>query len=332
MNVTTAVSPTDVLRFDPRLDAIVDPDARVEKVAEDHAAFFEGPVWIERATAGYLLFTDIAGDAILRWTPGSGVSTVAHSFFASSAGSRARDLDLGSRRVSLKGPDGLAVDGEGNIVYCGYGPRHVGRLAPDGRRTVLAQAYKGRRLNTPNDVVINSEGVVYFTDSSADITSALGDVDAGVPTSAVYRIKGGQLELLNANFMAANGLAFSPDEQFLYVNDTRRKLVWRFESRGREPLGRRELFADMSVDPSEGVPDGMKVDAAGNVYCTGPRGLWVIAADGTHLGTVQTPERLTNLAFGGPDRSTLYLTGPSYVWRIPLKARGAERPVAQRGT
>jgi len=326
--MTTALSATDVLRFDPRLDAILNPDARVEKVLEDHEAFFEGPVWMGSGSAGYLLFTDIAGDAILKWAPGSGVSTVAHSFFASSAGARARDLDLGFRRVRLKGPDGLAVDGDGNIVYCGYGPRHVGRLAPDGRRTVLAQSYGGRRLNTPNDVVISSEGAVYFTDSSADITSAPADADAGVPTSAVYRIRGRQLELLDADFRAANGLAFSPGEQFLYVNDTRRKLIWRFESRGNEPLGRREFFADMNADPSEGVPDGMKVDAAGNVYCTGPRGLWVIAPDGTHLGTVRTRERLTNLVFGGPDRSTLYMTGPSYVWRIPLKVRGASKPLA----
>jgi gluconolactonase len=323
MNATETETVGGVLRFDARLDDIVDAGSHIEKVLENHEAFFEGPVWVNTDRGGHLLFTDIAGDSILKWEPTCGVSTVAHSFFASSPASRARDLDLGIRRVRLQGPDGLAVDSEGRIVYCGYGPRHVGRLEPDGRRTVLAEWYESRRLNTPNDVVVKSDGVVYFTDSSADVESMPGDPDAGVPSSAVYRLQDGRLEMLHADFTAANGLAFSPDERYLYVNDTRRKLVWRFEARGREALGRRELFADMNADSSPGVPDGMKVDASGNVYCTGPRGLWVIAPDGTHLGTVQTPERLTNLVFGGPDRTTLYLTGPSYVWRIPLKVCGA---------
>jgi gluconolactonase len=316
---------SDFLHFDARLDGIVDPGFRLEKVVEDHEAFFEGPVWVATETGGHLLFTDIAGDAILKWEPGGTLGTVAHSFFASSRASRARDFDLGFRRVRLKGPDGLAIDSEGRIVYCGYGPRHVGRLEPDGRRTVLAESYEGRRLNTPNDVVVRSDGTVYFTDSSADLVSAPGDADAGVPTSALYRVQDGRLKMLHADFTAANGLAFSPDERHLYVNDTRRKLVWRFEAPGSGPLGRRELFADMNSDPSDGVPDGMKVDADGNVYCTGPRGLWIIAADGTHLGTLLTPERLTNLVFGGPDRTTLYMTGPSYVWRIRLRVRGASQ-------
>jgi gluconolactonase len=308
-----------VIRLDDRLDAIVDPGASVQKVLEDRSAFFEGPVWIDTPGGGHLLFTDIAGDAILKWEPHGGMHVVASSFFATTPASRARELDLGFRRVVLKGPDGLAVDREGRIVYCGYGPRHVGRLEPDGRITVLAEAFEGRRLNTPNDVVVSTDGTVYFTDSSADLVSRPGDPGAGVPFSAVYRIRDGSVELLDGDFTAANGLVFSSGERHLYVNDTRRKLVWRFDVAEGGRLARRELFVDMNSAAGEGVPDGMKIDARGNVYCTGPRGLWVLAEDGTHLGVIATPERLTNLAFGGPDRQTLFMTGPSYVWQIRLK-------------
>ena len=311
-----------VMRLDARLDAIVDADASVQKVLEDPSAFFEGPVWIDTPHGGHLLFTDIAGDAILKWEPDGRISTVATSFFAATPAARARELDLGLRRVVLKGPDGLAIDREGRIVYCGYGPRHVGRLEPDGRVTVLAEAFEGRRLNTPNDVVVSADGTVYFTDSSADLLSRPGDTEAGVPFSAVYRIRNGNVEMLHSDFTAANGLVFSSGERRLYVNDTRRKLVWRFDVAEGGTLARRELFIDMNSDPSEGVPDGMKVDALGNVYCTGPRGLWVMAEDGAHLGVIPTPERLTNLAFGGADRKTLFMTGPSYVWQIRLMGPG----------
>ena len=160
------------------------------------------------------------------------------------------------------------------------------------------------------------------------MTSRPDDAEAGVPFSAVYRIRNGAVEMLDSDFSAANGLVFSRGERHLYVNDTRRKVVWRFDVTDDGRLARRELFADMNSDRSEGVPDGMKIDARGNVYCTGPRGLWILAEDGTHLGIVPTPERLTNLAFGGSDGTTLFMTGPSYVWRIGLKVRGLR--VAER--
>jgi gluconolactonase len=312
-----------IQRLDASLDAIVAADRAVEKLIEDHRAFFEGPVWVDAPDGGHLLFTDIAGDAILTWTPSGSVRTIASGFFESNPYARVRELDLGVRRVQLKGPDGLAIDRDGRIVYCGYGPRHVGRLEPGGRVTVLAECFGGRRLNTPNDIVVRSDGSIYFTDSSADTLSSSDDPAAGVPRSAVYRIIDGIIELLDSDYAAANGLAFSPDERGLYVNDTGRKRVWRYDVGADGRLGQRTLFIDMNSDSAEGVPDGMKLDALGNVYCTGPRGLWVISKDGTHLGTICTPERLTNLAFGGPDGTTLYITGPSFVWRIDLHVRGA---------
>ena len=316
----------DVLRLDPRLDTLVDTDAQVEKILKDQAAFFEGPVWVQTPSGGHLIFTDIASDAILALDGRTGLRIIADSFFDSSPASCVREIDLGSRRVQLKGPDGLALDRHGRILYCGYGARHVGRLEPDGRRTVLAESFEGRRLNTPNDLVVRSDGTVYFTDSSAESREPKDGRYPGVATSAVYRIAQGGLQMLNRDFDAANGLVFSPDEQYLYVNDTRRKLIWRFEAGRDGPLGHRDLFADMNSDASAGVPDGMKVDMYGNVYCTGPRGLWVIAPDGTPLGIIQTRERLTNLAFGGAEGDILYMTGPSYVWRMQLKVRGASLP------
>lgn len=306
------------LILDRRMALLVDQSARVEALVEDHAAFFEGPVWIQTQSGGHLVFTDIAGDRILKWEVRAGVTVVAHTFFSSSPASRVRELDLGFRRVRLIGPDGLAVDREGRILYCGYGSRDVGRLEADGSRTVLAESFGGKRLNTPNDIIVNKAGTIYFTDSAADRDSQANDPYPGVPTSAVYRIVGNTVEMLHDDFDAANGLAFTPDERFLYVNDTRRKLIWRYETTATGALGKRDLFTDMNSDTSPGVPDGMKVDRRGYVYCTGPQGLWIMAPDGKHLGTIRTSERLTNIAFGGTDQVSLYMTGPSYLWRIPL--------------
>ncbi|WP_371348626.1 SMP-30/gluconolactonase/LRE family protein [Ancylobacter sp. IITR112] len=296
---------------------IVVPASRVEKLIEDRSAFFEGPVWVDDESGGHLKFTDIAGDAIVQWSPTEGLSIFADNFVERSPVSEPRHFHIAGRDVTLIGPNGLTRNHDGSIIYCGYGQRHVGKIDMAGEVQIIAEFYNGRRLNTPNDVVVKSSGEIYFTDSSADSVRSDEDPRKGHPFSAVYRIVRGQVELLDDDgFGAANGLAFSPDEKAFYVNDTWRKLIHAYSVADDGTLKDRRLFADLGGDDRPGVPDGMKVDAAGRVYCTGPGGLWILDPSGDLCGLIETDERLTNITFGGPERQFLYMTGPSYVWRV----------------
>ena len=221
----------DIIRYHDAVYDIVSSNASVVALVEDHSAFFEGPVWISEGGRGHLIFADIAREFILKWEQGSTVSVIADKFSQASTNTQSLTFDLGFRTVVLWGPDGLALDDEGRIVYCGFGLRHLGRIEKDGKRTVLAERYGGRLLNSPNDVIVKSDKSIYFTDFSADLTRADGDPHKGVSHSGVYRWQEGQLDLLDDDFTAANGLAFSPGEKYLYVNDTRRKMIWKIRSR-----------------------------------------------------------------------------------------------------
>jgi gluconolactonase len=316
---STAPEARNVLRLDPGLDELLCPDAQLEILHKDHDAFFEGPTWVSDAHEGSLIFTDIAGNAIRRWRPNGELSTVADEIFRGADRSEAHLFDLGSRQVLLVGANGTTLDAQGRITYCGYGTRQVARIEPDGTHRVLADRFGGRLLNTPNDLVFRSDGTLYFTDSAADRRRGEDDPQKGVSHSGVYLLKEGRLRLLIDDFVVPNGLAFAPDERVLYINDTRRKLIMRFDVLLDGHVANGELFADMNVDPAPGVPDGMKVDRRGNVYCTGPGGLWILSPEGRHIGTVLTPERLTNLTFGARDGKTMFLTGPSYLYRIAIR-------------
>jgi gluconolactonase len=296
---------------------VVDEVARLE-ILHEGKGFFEGPNWIQDRTGGYLIFTDIAGNSILKWTSDGVVSTVADGIYPAGDTSRGHLFEVSARTVRLIGPNGTTLDDQGRIVFCSYGAGEVVRIEHDGRRTVVADRFAGKHLNTPNDLVFRSDGILYFTDSAADVTRAEDDPDKGVPHSGVYLLKDGEVRVLIDDFVVPNGLAFSPDERYLYVNDTRRKLIFRYDVKLDGSVFNGTIFVDMNGNPEVGVPDGMKVDRNGYVYCTGPGGLWIIAPTGEHAATIRTPERLTNLAFGGADGRTLFMTGPSYVYRIAL--------------
>ncbi|MBT1517152.1 SMP-30/gluconolactonase/LRE family protein [Bradyrhizobium sp. SRL28] len=312
------MSETAVRRLDPALDAIVPSDAHLEIIHEDHTGFFEGPTWIPDRAGGHLIFTDIVGNVIRRWDASTGVTTLVDEVSKGADRSEGHLLDLGFRQVLLIGANGTTVDREGRISYCGYGTREVVRIEMDGRHRVLADRYRGLLLNRPNDLVFRSDGALYFTDSAADCHRAHDDPTRGVPHTGVYMLRDGDLRLLIENFVVPNGLAFSPDEQQLYVNDTRRKQIVRYDVRPDGTLEHGTLFIDMTSDPTPGEPDGMKVDRQGRVYCTGPGGLWIVTSQGRHIGTILTPEPLTNVSFGAADNRTLFLTGCSYVYRIAL--------------
>ena len=261
--------------------------------------FTEGPLWHPE---GFYYFVDIRRSVLYRLTPGKSPELV---------------------RAETGEGNGTTFDLQGRLVMCEGGHRRVTRRAADGRIDVLVDRYEGQRLNRPNDVVCKSDGSLWFTDPGLRVPLAQREV----PYAGVYRIDLDGTPRLFADCEYPNGLAFSPDERILYVANTRwSQYIHAFELDAAGRLVRRRIFADMSSDESDGVPDGMKVDVEGRVYCTGPGGTWVFAPDGAHLGIIRTPEVPANLAFGGPDLRTLFFTARTSVYAMRVKAPGQPHP------
>ncbi len=300
-----------IYRADPALDKIVPPTAVVEKVAGGFG-FTEGPVWLPD---GSLLFSDIPNNVIHRWTPDGKVTV-----FRKPSGYDGSDAPPGA----FIGSNGLTLDRQGRLVICEHGNRRVTRLEKDGKLTVLAERFEGKRLNSPNDAVFRSDGSLYFTDPPYGLVKQDEDPAKELPFSGIYRLAGGQLQLLSKELTRPNGLAFSPDEKYLYVanSDAKRKLWMRFEVRPDGTLGASRVFYDVSGETAPGLPDGLKVDQKGNVYATGPGGVWIFSPEGKHLGTIQPAGVPANCAWGDQDGRTLYMTARTGLYRIRLLIPG----------
>jgi gluconolactonase len=310
---TTAYAGGEVIRKSPELDAIVPPGATIERVATGFL-FTEGPVWVRDGR--YLLFSDPNDNLIYRWSPERGVSIFrTHSGYAG--------LDVG--RYGQPGSNGLALDPEGRVTIDQHGERRVVRLERNGVVTVLADRYQGKRLNSPNDLVYARDGTLYFTDPPFGLPQGFDDPARELPFSGVYRLRRGELTLVTSELAGPNGIALAPDESALYVGnwDPRRKVVMRYPLRAGGTTGEGEVFADLTREPGEDAIDGVEVDRAGNVYVSGPGGLWIFSAAGTHLGTIVPPEHPHNLAFGDDDGKTLYLAAQTSVYRLRLGVEGA---------
>jgi gluconolactonase len=313
----------EIIRLDPALSGIVPADAHVEKVA-DGFGFLEGPVWVHASNPGYLLFSDIPANVIDKWTADGKVSVfLAKSGFT---GADASDVGYisnnGHADVTLIGSNGITLDKEGRIVFCQHGNGAVERLEKDGKRTVLADKYEGKRLNSPNDLVYKSDGSLYFTDPPFGLRKLDQDPKKQLPFNGVYRLAKGKLQLLYKDFKAPNGIAFSPDEKYLYVDDSASKTYWRFDVKPDGTIANGKLFFDMSSSKDTGVPDGIKIDQQGNIYGTGPGGVWILTPEGKHLGTIKAPENPANLAWGDSDGKTLYLTARTGLYRIHMNIAG----------
>ena len=261
--------------------------------------FTEGPLW---HPDGFYYFVDVRSSVLYRIVPGRAPEVV---------------------RDKTGGGNGTTFDLERRLVLCEGDKRRVTRMAADGRIDVLMDRYEGKRLNRPNDVVCKSDGSIYFTDPGLRVPLA----ERELPYAGVYRVMRDGSTSLVADFEYPNGLAFSADERLLYVANTRWAQyihVLELDAAGR--MVRRRIFADMSSDETDGVPDGMKVDTEGRVFCTGPGGTWVFSPEGKPLGIMQTPEVPANLAFGGPDLRTLFLTARTSVYTLRVKAPGLPHP------
>jgi gluconolactonase len=313
-------------RLDPGLDAIVPANATLQQVATGYT-WTEGPIWTRE---GDLVFADITSNSIRKVTA-DGVA----SMFMQPSGYKGSAPYGGPE----PGSNGMTLDSRGRLTVAGHAQRDVWRLEsldPKAQITILADTYEGKRLNSPNDLVYKSDGSLYFTDPPYGLrTQKDTDPDKELQVNGVYRIPGAlqrapgaaparaQLQLVIKDLPRPNGLVFSPDEKYLYVANTEPKKLWmRYRVQPDGSLTDGTVFFDATSDTRVGSPDGMKVDRSGNVYCAGPAGVWIFSPEGKHLGTIDIPERMANLNWGGADARTLYVTASTSVYRIELKIPG----------
>jgi len=287
----------------PKLLDLIDADAELEQLGTG-CEFTEGPVW--HAEGKFLLFSDIPANQMKKWTAEEGITNF---------------------RVPSGKSNGLTYDKQGRLVTCEHANRRVSRTEADGTVVTIASHYEGKRLNSPNDVIVKSDGSIYFSDPPYGLTADYGvEGEQDLDFQGVYRLSpdGQTLTLLVDDFDRPNGLCFSPDESILYIDDTERLHIRAFDVQPDGTIANGRIFAEEEGD--DGVPDGMKIDAHGNIYLTGPGGIWIFDTSGEHLGVLQTPERAANLGWGGDDWSTLFITASTSLYSIQCKVSGIPVP------
>jgi len=322
----TTASAQDVVKLDPSFEKLVAADAKVERVATGFDKWTEGPVWTRD---GSLLFAEIPANNIDRWKPGEKAAVFMHpSGYNGTA-------PFGGKEP---GSNGMTLDADGRVAVAGHGRRNVWRMEtvdPKTQITVLADAYQGKKLNSPNDLVYKSDGSLYFTDPPYGLpTQEDSDPLKEQKVNGVYRIpnarqhKAGakpdndKLQLIIKDLGRPNGIAFSPDEKYLYIAESGLKVWLRYKVQADGSVTDGETFLDAKTDPTPGVPDGMRLDKMGNIYSAGPGGVWVISPAGKHIGTIKVPEVVGNVAWGDNDGKTLYIVASTSVYKIRTMVTG----------
>ncbi|MFZ6014140.1 MAG: SMP-30/gluconolactonase/LRE family protein [Bacteroidota bacterium] len=306
----------EIVKFDVSLDNIIAPGTRLEKLATGFA-FTEGPAWNPE---GFLVFSDPNTNVIYSYKPESGNVEI----YRSKSGYAG--IDIGEYHQA--GSNGLAFDKEGRLTICQHGERRVIRIEKKGPVTILADNFNGKKLNSPNDLVYRSDGALFFTDPPYGLPKAFDDPRKEIPFSGVYGIINGQLRMLTSDLRGPNGIAFSPDEKYLYVsnwditNIHQTKVIRRYEVGKDGTLTNGKVFFDMNQTDGEDALDGLKVDTAGNVYCAGPDGIWIISPSGSYLGRIKAPEHVANMAWG-EDGHTMFITASTGIYKIRLKTKGS---------
>ena len=320
------------MKFDPALDAILSPGAKLEKLAAEGFEGGEGPVWVSTGKTGYLLFSDIPASKVYKWVPDcfndACPVTGKLSVFLENAGSKdgPKPVDEGGR-----GTNGLTLDKQHRLVMDATGDRAVERVEKDGKRTVLADRYEGKRLSCPNDLVIKSNGTIFFTDGGAGcLKGGEQSPQKELPYHGVYMIRKGKLTLLDKDpgGLPPNGIALSPDEKVLYVTNggpqPAMRKIFAYDIQPDDTVKNSRVILDLTGEKGLGGPDGVKVDRKGNIYTAATGGLWIVSPEGKRLGLVRAPEmiRFANNAFGDPDSKTMYLVSAKNLWRIRVNVPG----------
>jgi gluconolactonase len=319
-----------IVKLGSALDAIVSPDAALETVG-DRFGLTEGPVWVRQGAGGYLLFSDLISNVIYKWTPDGQLSAFLENIYDGrdilSVGQQTR---RGRMNVIIIGANGLTLDREGRLIAASPASRAVFRYEKDGKRTVVADRYEGKRFNGPNDVVVKSNGAIYFTDGNSGLRGGVNSPLREIAFNGFYRVKDGNVTLAGSNKEFAqgfpNGIALSPDEKRLYVTIGRK--IMRYDVQPDDTVTNGTEFLDVEGN------DGLKVDASGNVFSTtgaGPGEVRITSPEGKRLGTLRLPQPpgepreqicATNVGFGDPDGKGLYITACTHVYRIRLNTPG----------
>jgi gluconolactonase len=300
-----------IVRLDPSFDQLVPPSATIEKLANGFT-FIEGPIWRPH---GALWFSDVVGNVTRQWSPDGTVKELLRP-----GGYDGNSLPAGG----FNGPNGATAGERGTVVMCQHGNRRVVRITNDLSVTTLVDSFQGKKFNSPNDVVYRSDGSMYFTDPPYGLPQGDDDPTKELPFNGVYKVTNGKVELLVKDMTRPNGLAFSPDEKILYVaNSDENYRIWmRYDVAPDGTLSHGSVFKNVSAEKEDGLPDGMKIDSLGNIWATGPGGIWVFTPQGKHLGTIKPPEQPANCAWGDADWKTLYITAVTGLYRIKTSVRG----------
>lgn len=311
-----------IIRLQPEFDALVPRDAQIEKLSSGFI-FTEGPLW---RPSGVLWFSDVPGNVVRQWSPDGTVKELLRP-----GGYDGNSLPAGG----FIGPNGMTAGPDGSVMLCQHGNRRIVRIAPDMSVTPLVDHFNGKKLNAPNDLVYRADGTLFFTDPPYGLPKGDDDPLKELPFNGVFRLgapkqrsgegglKGGTLDVIITDMTRPNGLAISPDEKTLYVanSDDNKRLWMRYDLAADGSVSNGRVFVDVGNSTDAGLPDGMKLDAEGRVWATGPGGVWVFRPDGTHLGTIKLPEQPANCGWGDDGRS-LYMTAETGLYRLKTSVMG----------
>jgi gluconolactonase len=316
-----------VMRLDSALDALISPEAELQKVKAGFG-FTEGITWVPRGNSGYVLFSDMWTNQIYKLTPNGQLSLyLDHSGYTGfdiwRVGMPSPEQAPGDDKWYQIGSNGLALDREGRLLIATWTGRSIDRIEKNGKRRTLADRYDGKRFSGTNDIIVKKDGAIYFTDGAGGLRGGDKDPTKELDQRGVFMIKDGKVSLVVNDMPTTNGLAFSPDENYLYVNASVRNFVRRYGVQPDDTLTNGQMFYDMRDVKDPGITDGMKVDAKGNVWETGPGpAIWIISPEGKHLGSIRLPEVSANLTFGDSDRKAIYIAGHTTIYKIRVETPG----------